>query len=119
MTPFGQRIRELRRKRGQSLKDLAAALDVSAAYLSALEHGRRGRPSAMLVDRICAHYDLIWDDADDLRRLGRISHPRVVIDTAGLTPAATEFANRLSRHIGELDDKRIEKLLALLPDSEF
>ncbi len=42
MTPFGARLRALRAQRGVTLKDLAAALQVSAAYLSALEHGRRG-----------------------------------------------------------------------------
>ena len=47
MTPFGQRLRELRRQRGIAQKDMAAALGVSAAYLSALEHGHRGQPRAM------------------------------------------------------------------------
>ena len=119
MTPFGARMRELRRDRQVSLKDLAAAIDVSAAYLSALEHGHRGRPSAMLVDRICAYYGLIWDEADDLRRLGRLSHPRIVIDTSGLSPAATELANRLSRHIGDLNEREIEALLDRLPAREY
>ena len=36
MTPFGRRLRELRRARGRQLKEMAAALGVSAAYLSAL-----------------------------------------------------------------------------------
>ena len=45
MTPFGRRLRELRRERGQTLKAMAAALHVSPAYLSALEHGHRGRPA--------------------------------------------------------------------------
>ena len=44
MTPFGAKIRALRAERGVSQKDMAAALGVSAAYLSALEHGRRGVP---------------------------------------------------------------------------
>ena len=45
MTPFGLRVRELRTAKGVTLKEMAAALDVSSAYLSALEHGRRGRPT--------------------------------------------------------------------------
>ena len=40
MTPFGERIRALRADRAVTLKDMADALQVSAAYLSALEHGR-------------------------------------------------------------------------------
>ena len=45
MTPLGQKLRELRLKKGVSQKEMAAALGVSAAYLSALEHGRRGVPT--------------------------------------------------------------------------
>ena len=43
MTPLGQKMRELREARGVTLKQMATALNVSSAYLSALEHGRRGR----------------------------------------------------------------------------
>uniref|UniRef100_UPI00146FE038 helix-turn-helix domain-containing protein n=1 Tax=Escherichia coli TaxID=562 RepID=UPI00146FE038 len=49
MTPFGRKLRELRAERGITLKDMAAALRVTPAYLSALEHGKRGRPSWRLV----------------------------------------------------------------------
>ncbi len=45
MTPFGARLREIREARGMTLKSMAAAIGVSPAYLSALEHGRRGRPT--------------------------------------------------------------------------
>ena len=46
MTPFGDRMRKLRAERNVTLKDMAEALGVSSAYLSALEHGKRGRPGA-------------------------------------------------------------------------
>ena len=52
MTPFGARLRTLREERGITLKFLANALQVSAAYLSALEHGKRGAPSAGLVYQV-------------------------------------------------------------------
>ena len=45
MTPFGERLRALREARGIKLKDMAEALGVSSTYLSALEHGRRSKPS--------------------------------------------------------------------------
>lgn len=114
MTPFGQRLRALREKRGISLTELATALHVSAAYLSALEHGRRGRPSAGLIHQVNEHFGLIWDDAEELVRLARLSHPRVVVDTAGLSPQATELANRLARSIRDLPEARVAALLALL-----
>ncbi|WP_424810990.1 helix-turn-helix domain-containing protein [Roseococcus sp. YIM B11640] len=114
MTPFGQRLRALREQQGISLTELAHALHVSPAYLSALEHGKRGRPSAGLIHQVNEHFGLIWDDAEELVRLARLSHPRVVVDTSGLSPGATELANRLSRLIRDLPEKRVRELLALL-----
>jgi transcriptional regulator with XRE-family HTH domain len=96
------------------LRELAAALGVSSAYLSALEHGKRGRPSWHLVQGVLQHFNLIWDDAEEITRLARISHPRVTIDTSGLSPEATELANRLADDIGRLDAAAIRRLLDLL-----
>ena len=112
MTPFGERIRALRAERGVTLKGMAESLQVSAAYLSALEHGRRGRPSPGLVMQICGYFDLIWDDGEALKRLAQLSHPRVVVDTAGLSPRATQLANLLAESIGDLGEKEIEGLLS-------
>ena len=99
MTPFGARLRQLRAARGTTLKDMAAAIGVSTAYLSALEHGQRGAPSWYLLQRIIGYFNIIWDEAEDLKRLARLSSPRVTLDTSGLSPEATEFANRLAAEI--------------------
>lgn len=103
MTPLGAKIRALREERGISLKDMAAALNVSSAYLSALEHGRRGVPTGFLLHRIIAFFNVIWDEAEELQRLAEISNPKVTIDTGGLVPEATELTNRLGADIGKLD----------------
>lgn len=114
MTPFGDRMRKLRNERGVTLKEMAEALGVSSAYLSALEHGKRGRPGWHLIQRILAYFNIIWDEADEVVRLARISHPRIAIDTSGLNPKATELANRLADEIGKLDAATLDELLATL-----
>ncbi|MGJ4857505.1 helix-turn-helix domain-containing protein [Labrys sp. KB_33_2] len=114
MTPFGARLRALRAARGQSLKEMAEALGVSAAYLSALEHGKRGQPTWILLQRIITHFNIIWDEAEDLQRLAALSDPRVVVDTAGLSPQATELANRLAQDIAKLPEAEVEAMLARL-----
>jgi transcriptional regulator with XRE-family HTH domain len=110
MTPLGAKLRALRESRGVSLKDMAAALNVSSAYLSALEHGRRGKPTWILLQRIITFFNVIWDEAEELQRLAELSDPRVVVDTAGLAPEATEFANRLANDIGRLSTEDINFL---------
>jgi transcriptional regulator with XRE-family HTH domain len=111
MTPLGAKIRELREARGISLKDMAAALNVSSAYLSALEHGRRGRPTGFLLHRMIAFFNVIWDEAEELQRLAEMSDPKVTIDTGGLAPEATELTNRLAADIARLDPEDLKFLL--------
>lgn len=114
MTPFGARLRALRTERGVTQRQLAAALQVSTAYLSALEHGRRGAPSAGLVHQVNEFFGLIWDEAEELAQLARLSNPRVTVNTAGLTPEQTALANRLSQMIRRLPPETVAALHAVL-----
>ena len=117
MTPFGQRVRTLREARGMTLAQMAEGLGVSPAYLSALEHGKRGRPTFTLIQGTIHLLGVIWDEADELVRLADLSHPRVVIDTAGLDPEATLLANRLSREIALLEGEDLHRLAAVLDEA--
>ena len=119
MTPFGERLRRLRAERGLSLGALAAQIGVSAAYLSALEHGHRGKPNRRLVHSICQALGIIWDEAEELQRLADLSHPKVPLDTAGLSAESTLLANLLARDIAHLPPERIAALLTLLRQEDI
>ena len=114
MTPFGARLRALRAERGVTLKALAAHLQIPAAYLSALEHGKRGAPSPGLVHQVNAFFGLIWDDAETIADLARLSHPRVTVNTAGLTPEQTALANRLAQTVHRLPPETVAALHEIL-----
>ena len=118
MTPFGRKIRELRAQRGITMKQMAADLHLSSAYLSALEHGQRGRPSPGLVMQILGYLGVIWDEAEEIKTLAELSHPKIVIDTSGLSPTATELANRLARDIRHLPEERLQRLLELVREND-
>jgi len=96
------------------MKEMAKAIGVSAAYLSALEHGNRGRPSWYLLQRTISYFNIIWDDAEELVRLARLSHPKITIDTSGLSPQATELANRLADDIKNMTNEQLQKHLQLI-----
>ncbi len=120
MTPFGEKLRTLRKDRGISLKEMATGIGVSSAYLSALEHGHRGTPNWMTLQRIIAYFSLIWDDAEDMVRLAETSDPKPVIDTSGLSPEATHLANLLAEKINTLTQDNLEELIDLvksMPDN--
>ncbi len=117
MTPFGARMRKLRSEKGVTQRDMAKSIGVSSAYLSALEHGKRGRPSWYLIQRIINYFNVIWDDADQIIALAHMSHPRITIDTSGLSPKATALANQLADQIAELREEQLDQLLKSLADA--
>lgn len=117
MTPFGRRVRDHRARRGMTLAQMAGVLGVTPAYLSALEHGKRGRPTFTLIQGVIHVLGVIWDEADELVRLADLSHPRVTVDTAGLEPEATLLANRLAREIGELQSDDLKRLAEVLDEA--
>jgi transcriptional regulator with XRE-family HTH domain len=111
MTPFGEKLRALRAERGITQSQLAQALQISSSYLSALEHGKRGTPTWDLLQRIIHHFQIIWDDAEELQRLAQLSDPKVSVDTAKLPPKATLVANELADRIAYLDDQALDDIL--------
>jgi transcriptional regulator with XRE-family HTH domain len=79
---LGLRIAKLRRKQGQSLQEVADAVEVSKAHIWELERGRADNPSMGLVTRLADHFgttvsvlvgeDVESSDADvDLQRMFR------------------------------------------------
>ncbi|MFN3764393.1 MAG: helix-turn-helix domain-containing protein [Aliihoeflea sp.] len=116
MTPFGEKVRAMRTERGIAQKEMAAALGVSPAYLSALEHGRRGVPNWAMVQKIIGFFNVIWDEAEELEALAARSDPRVTVNTAGLSPSATALANRMALQIGALGEDDIARIVALLDE---
>ena len=117
MTPLGLHLQALRAQRNVTQKEMAAALGVSPAYLSALEHGKRGQPSWALLQRIVGYFNVIWDEADKLQKLAALSDPKTTIDTSNLSSDATYLANLLSQKIDSLDDEQIKKLRKVIEGS--
>ena len=53
---LGRRISELRLKKGESLQQVADAVQVSKAHIWELEKGRAANPSMALVTRLADHF---------------------------------------------------------------
>lgn len=113
-TPFGEVIRKLREERGITQKQMAQAIGVSPAYLSALEHGRRGTPSFNFLQRVAGYFNVIWDEAEELFRIAASSDPRVTLDTSGMPATYTALANRLARELRDLPLAVVAEIDAVL-----
>ena len=59
-------------------------------------------------------FGLIWDEAEAMAGLARLSHPRVSVNTAGLTPEQTALANRIAQSIHRLEPEPVAAMHALL-----
>ena len=118
MTPFGEALRRLRAERGVTQRQMAKAIGVSPAYLSALEHGKRSEPSWEFIQRVIGYFNIIWDEAEELQLLAGLSRPKVIINTSGLTPKATEVANKLAAVIDRLDVQTLKRIEALIETDE-
>lgn len=57
---FGQRLRELRKKRKETQDDLALVLDVGKSHISEMERGNR-TTTAEKIALICEHYQVSAD----------------------------------------------------------
>ena len=66
-------------------------------------------PTPML-DRVQSPADCRGMTLEELKQLAELSHPKVTLDTSGLSPAATALANELAAAIRELPEDAAEDL---------
>ena len=57
---------KLRNKNGESLRDMATKLGVTASYLSAVEHGKK-RVTEKLAEDICRIYNLSQEQREEFK----------------------------------------------------
>jgi transcriptional regulator with XRE-family HTH domain len=84
---FGQSLRELRRSKGISQRDLAEQVGVDFSYISKIENDRLPPPAADTIVKICDALDVSPDSL--LALSGKI--PSELRDTIGSSPAAMQF----------------------------
>jgi transcriptional regulator with XRE-family HTH domain len=92
MSSFGERLRELRRAKGVSQRDLAARIGVDFTYLSKIENDRMPPPSAKAITALARELDA---DADELSILaGKI--PGDLVEVLTTDPGAVKLFRSLT-----------------------
>lgn len=117
MTPFGLFMRKLRLDKGLLLKDLADQLDVTSAYLSALEHGKKGVPSNSLVELIEERLSLSATEKVALRQAVKESPTSLQIP-ARVSPRAYQTAAAFARRLPSLSDQDLQAINRYLEDKD-
>lgn len=108
---FGRRLRELRKQRNISQRDLAAQVGIDFSYLSKIEGGRLAPPSEEVIRHIAQE---LAADADELINLaGKV--PKDLKAVLEGSPQAVELLRVLSER--KLPDDTYRQMLNLVRQS--
>lgn len=115
LTPFGREVRRLRLEHPATpmLKDLADAVGVSSAFLSAVETGRKP-PPAKIVDDIARFFDVDVRKRAELHRLAAASAKSIQLSLTGTTDRSRELAVAFARRFPDLTEENVERMLELI-----
>jgi len=107
MRTFGDRIRELRRRKDLTLRSLATKVRVDFTYISKIENGKLDfgdYPSEGLIRRLAKALDA---DLDELLLLAEIVPDRIRKRVLARPDAFLKLA--------ELDDRQLDRLMGKVP----
>ncbi len=116
LTPFGKLLRLMRLDRSQTLKDMTvqiatkAGYDISSAFLSAVELGRK-TVSAELMNAVAKAYEL---DEKAMRELNRAAEDSAAVFKIRPTPDKRQLVTQFARRFAELDQAEVIKILNVL-----
>jgi transcriptional regulator with XRE-family HTH domain len=109
LTPFGQAMRKLRIDRNLKLMDVAKALGVSSAFVSAVEAGRKPIPDGFVIELRRA-LKLKEDEVKALRRAADRTRKEVRVDS--LAGDQRELVAAFARTLDNLPEELLRRIKA-------
>ena len=111
LTEFGKVLRKIRIDKQQLLKDMATALGVSSAYLSAVETGKRRIPKNW-VDEISSIYKLDQDSRTELQRAADDSVTDITISLHNASMQRRDAVLSFARALDGLSDDDLKRIMS-------
>lgn len=115
MTPLGQFLRDLLNEKGMLLNDLSECLNVKSAYLSAITHGKKGKPSDQFLQNIVKCLELSSQEIADLDRHAMLSDTKFSVPPKA-KPSVYETANMFARKMATLSDEQLKKIKEVIDE---
>ena len=109
VTPFGRDVRKLRIDHGETMADLASAVSVSVAFLSAVETGKKSAPPSLIAELV-KHYHLDKMQARQLQDLADQSKTEMRINMSKASDEARELVAVFARRFSELSEAEVAKI---------
>lgn len=113
LTPLGRELRKLRIDHSETLGDLAGALKLSVAFLSAIETGRKNTPSDF-IGRVVEHYKLDKTQSRKLTELAELSQKEVKLSLDKRSDKDREMVALFARNFANLTDVERQKINQVL-----
>lgn len=113
LTQFGKELRKIRIENDQILKNMADKLNVTAAYLSAVENGNRRVPDSW-INTIAKEYDLSDEKVKNLQRLAYEDRNDINVSFDNTNNQETNLALSFARKFKNLNDNQIEEIQKIL-----
>lgn len=119
ITAIGKFLRKVRIDRSLLLKDMALGLGVSPAYLSTVETGKKTFNDEF-VSKIARYLDFRPGSVEyrDLEEAVILTRGEVQIPVYGMSNKHQEVAMAFSRQFEEMKTSELDKILALLNESQ-
>ncbi|RQW70336.1 XRE family transcriptional regulator [Halomonas sp. YLB-10] len=113
ITALGKLLRQHRIANGEVMKELAEAVGVSSAYLSAVEHGKKAA-SDKLLSGVASHYHLDESAQEEIKYASELSQPLVSISLSDAEEEERLLAVSFARKFKGLESSEKKQLLKLL-----
>ncbi|WP_317992939.1 helix-turn-helix domain-containing protein [Bartonella gliris] len=111
LTPFGKTLRKLRIDHSERLLDMAKKLDISVAFLSSVEIGKKSVPVGM-EEKIIELYALDQDMASLLRKEAYACRKSFTIKPSG--PFSREIVGMFARSLNSFSQEDLAEFKKLL-----
>lgn len=104
LTNFGKALRKMRIDHGEFLKDMAAKLNVTVAYLSAVENGKREVPDDWM-ETLSDQYFLDPEEKKQLQEYAYEDKQSLKINLTGIQKEEKELALAFARSFKDLSEE--------------
>lgn len=115
LTPFGRAVRNGRMEIGARLKDMADFLQVSSAYLSAVETGAK-KLTDDLLDGVLSYFRQHSLDVTPIQRAAYQSQEEVTLDLGNTSAETREVIAAFARRFPDMDDEKVRKFFERAPE---
>lgn len=117
LTLFGKKIRKMRIDKEVRLKDMAHDLEVTSAYLSAVETGKKNI-APDVFESIVKYFGLNINEREKLNKDAQDSRTSVKIKLTDASNQTRELVASFARKLDSLEPTDIEKIQRILKEKK-